>query len=57
MTKQNPDKLCGECKEFDYLLNRSGGISFDMFVVCEHDEEEVCMKLPDNDAQHLKNLE
>lgn len=38
MTKQDPDKLCESCKEFDYIMNRKDGISFDMYVVCEHDE-------------------
>lgn len=40
MTKKNPDKLCKECEEFDYIMNRKDGVSMDVYVVCEHDERE-----------------
>ena len=35
MTKLNPNMLCKECSKFDYDMNRRGGISMDVFVVCE----------------------
>jgi len=38
MTKQDPNKLCESCKEFDFAMNRSGGVSFDMLVQCDCDE-------------------
>ncbi len=40
MTKQNPDILCKSCEEFDYVMNRKDGVSSDVFVVCECDEEK-----------------
>lgn len=39
MTKKDPDKLCKSCWEFDYAMNRNDGVSFDMYVRCDHDEE------------------
>lgn len=38
MTKTNPEILCPACKKFDYDMNRSGGVSMDVFVVCDCDE-------------------
>ncbi len=40
MTKQNPDELCLECKKFDKIMNRNGEVSFDVFAVCECDEDK-----------------
>ena len=39
MTKENPNRLCKECLKFDYEMNRKGGSSSDVFVVCDHEEE------------------
>lgn len=43
MTKEDPDKLCPSCANFDYKMNREGGSSSDVFVQCDHDlnEDEV----------------
>lgn len=38
MTKENPEELCEECKKFDYIMNRKDGVSFDVYVVCDHEE-------------------
>ena len=38
MTKYDPNKLCESCKEFDYKINRSGEVSFDILVQCYCDE-------------------
>lgn len=38
MTKQNPDILCHRCQEFDYIMNRKGTVSMDVFVICECDD-------------------
>jgi len=40
MTKKNPEKLCIHCSEFDYIVNRKGGSSMDIFVSCDHEEPE-----------------
>lgn len=37
MTKYDPDILCPGCRDFDYAMNRQGGVSHDVFVVCECD--------------------
>ncbi len=37
MTKDNPDILCPECKDFDRAMNRRDGVSLDILVVCNHD--------------------
>lgn len=37
MTKYNPDILCPGCRDFDYVMNRKGGVSHDVWVVCECD--------------------
>jgi Zn ribbon nucleic-acid-binding protein len=39
MTKQNPGILCKACSEFDYNMNRKDGISFDVYVRCEHEDD------------------
>ena len=39
MTKKHPERLCKECENFDYVMNRKDGISFDVLVVCDHDED------------------
>lgn len=36
----NENKLCKECQKFDYIMNRKDGVSFDVFVICEHASEE-----------------
>jgi hypothetical protein len=41
MTKNFPDKLCIHCEEFDYCMNRKGGVSRDVFVVCECDRDPI----------------
>lgn len=41
MTKQNPDKLCPSCQQFDYIMNRKDGSSCDIFVVCECEEKNL----------------
>ena len=41
MTKKNPDHLCKSCSEFDYAMNRRDGVSMDMLVVCDHDEDPL----------------
>lgn len=38
MTKQNPDRLCSRCKEFDERFER-GLVRLDYSVHCDHDEE------------------
>lgn len=40
MTKQDPDKLCKACEEFDYAMNRRDGASLDVLVLCDHVELE-----------------
>jgi hypothetical protein len=40
MTKSDPDKLCGECKKFDYDINRRNGPCPDIWVVCDHEEND-----------------
>lgn len=37
MTKYERDILCPSCRDFDYAMNRQGGVSHDVFVVCECD--------------------
>ena len=44
MTKKNPDILCRECAKFDYDMNRKGGVSMDVFVVCECDKLEATLE-------------
>jgi hypothetical protein len=39
MTKNKPYILCPECNKFDYVMNRSGMVSFDVYVSCECDYE------------------
>jgi hypothetical protein len=58
MTKQNPDRLCKECSKFDYDMNRRGGISMDMFVVCECDKPEATLEeiLELQEAENEKGL-
>lgn len=37
MTKYDPNILCLGCIDFDHTMNRSGGVSHDVWVVCECD--------------------
>ncbi len=37
MIKSNPDILCPSCLQFDYDMNRKGGVSLDVLVVCNCD--------------------
>lgn len=40
MTKQNLDKLCPSCKEFDEGFE-NGSVRIDVLVVCDHDEKDL----------------
>jgi cupin superfamily acireductone dioxygenase involved in methionine salvage len=40
MTKENPDKLCASCKEFDFIMNRKDGVCSDILVICDHEEDK-----------------
>ena len=44
MTKDNPEILCDECKKFDRNMNRSDGVSLDMFVQCHHEIKDKMKK-------------
>jgi Zn ribbon nucleic-acid-binding protein len=33
-------ELCPTCEEFDRVMNRSGGISLDVWVQCDHIKPE-----------------
>lgn len=47
MTKQDPDKLCKDCAEFDYMMNRQGGVSSDVLVVCDHNDRDFDERIKD----------
>lgn len=48
MTKHDPYKLCPECQDFDYNMNRKGGVSSDVLVVCNHEDETTRIEWHEN---------
>lgn len=41
MTKNDQDKLCKKCRQFDKDINGTEGVCNDLWVECKHEDDEI----------------
>lgn len=50
------NKLCAKCREFDRIMN-GGPLSFDVWVVCNHDRLEHSIRKDSMDKIHDEGID